>query len=222
MEPEKFESYLTAEELKNYKRNLEKHLSKIGSPWTYEEFVKRSEERTVITGAFPWTETPENHDYWVEINRRVELDMPVGTPIEEEEVVFDIPKGVDYMQFFTADQWGELTAIAMEALGIERYQDWMNRHHVGIGSFIYSAIPTKKQSRFIQNIRIADSDSSAYRESRGYVVTPGEFMTKKSALTDYVDLTSEPFIGTDSYTWADEMMIKMTAKLYEQIRKNLS
>lgn len=227
MEPEKFESYLTAEELENYKRNLAKHLNKVGSSWTYEEFVKRSNEDNVIRGAFPWVETPESHDYWIEIDRRVELDMPVGTPIEKEEVGFDIPKGVDYMQFFTAEQWGELTAIAMETLGMERYKDWMNSYHFSIGNFIYSAIPTKKQSRFLHNIRIADSP--IYRESRGYVITPGEFMTKKSPLSDYghimpavdkeiASVTMEPSIGT---AWSDEFMLKMTAKVYEHIRKSM-
>ncbi len=226
MEPRKFEAYLTAEELENYKRNLAKHLSKTGSPWTYEEFVKRSEKRHIIGGAFPWIETPEGADYWIEINRRVQLDMPVTTPVKEE-VVFEIPRGVDYMQFFTAEQWGELTEIAMEALGMGEYQYWMNSHHVSIGSFIYSAIPTKKQSRFVQNIRIAES--STYRESRGYVITPGEFMTKKSALRDYghimpavdkeiASVTMEPSIGT---TWSEEFMLKMTAKVYEHIRKSM-
>jgi hypothetical protein len=217
MEPEKFESYLTAEELENYKRNLAKNLSKVGYSLTYEEFVERSEKRNVIGGAFPWIETPERADYWIEINRRVQLDMPVTAPVKEE-VVFDIPRGVDYMQFFTAEQWTDLTEIAMETLGMERYQDWINCHHVSIGSFIYSAIPTKKQSRFVQNIRIAESPT--YRESRGYVITPGEFMTKKSATTDHDHVISAKRPDA-TYTWSEEFMLKMTGRIYEQLRKSM-
>jgi hypothetical protein len=211
MEPEKFESYLTAEELENYKKNLIAR----DCPLSYERFVKQSTKESVVGGAFPWIETPEGADYWIEINRRVRSDMPITV---KEEVVFDIPKGVDYMQFFTAEQWKELTEIAMETLGMEGYQDWMNSHHVSIGSFIYSAIPTKKQSRFVQNIRIADSHT--YRTSRGYVITPGEFMTKESATTDHDDVISVKRPDA-TYTWSEEFMMEMTTKVYEQIQKSL-
>jgi len=213
MEPEKFESYLTAEELENYKKNLIAR----DCPLSYERFVKQSTEDVVVGGAFPWMDTPEGADYWIEINRRVKSDMPITLPVKEE-VMFDIPKGVDYMQFFTAEQWGELTAIAMETLGIKGYQDWMNSHHVSIGSFIYSAIPTKKQSRFVQNIRIADS--STYRESRGYKIVPGEFMTKDSATTDHDHVISVKRPDA-THTWSEEFMMEMTAKVYEQIQKLL-
>jgi len=127
-------------------------------------------------------------------------------------------KGFDFMQFFTAEQWGELTSIGMEHLGMYHYQLWMDNHYTNIGSFIYNGVPTRKQSRFTQNVRIADS--AAYRKSRGYVITPGEFMTKDSATTDHDHVISVKRPDA-THTWSEEFMMEMTAKVYEQIQKSL-
>jgi hypothetical protein len=127
-------------------------------------------------------------------------------------------KGFDFMQFFTAEQWGELTSIGMEHLGMYHYQLWMDNYYTNIGSFIYNGVPTRKQSRFRQNIRMADSD--AYRKSRGYKIVPGEFMTKESATTDHDHVISvkRPDVV---HTWSDEFMMEMTTKVYAQIQKLL-
>lgn len=218
MEPENFESYLTAEELENYKQNLIAR----DCPWSYEDFVQRCTKDNVVKGAFPWSETSEGHRYWFKINERIVNNMPLPQPDESEDV-FEVPKGVDFMQFFTAEQWKELTEIAMEFMGVKEYQHWMNSYYTNLGSFIYSGIPAKDHALFIQNMRMAESPS--YRKSRGYVVTPGEFMTKKPPFTDYgyimpvADKTTDS--GAQSYTWSEEFMLKMTAQAYAQIQKLL-
>jgi hypothetical protein len=165
MELEEFESYLTAEELNYFKENL------IGTdmPVVYEAFVKSIDDAgSVITGAFNWSRSPQGHVYWSSISMRIYLAQK------------PLAKGIDYMQYFTAEQWKELTTLVMEHLGTKEYQAWIDSPYTNILSFISSALPTKHQQRFVQNVRVAEIDG--YRMSRGFNVIPGRFMTRKTSI----------------------------------------
>jgi len=162
MEVKEFESYLTMDELANFKKNVEeKKLIK------YHEYIQLKDAKNVIAGAFGWADSEQGHAYWSEIQNR----LTKGEPLTSGYL-----KGHKYMRYFTADQWSELCTIAMEFLGIELYSKWMEGTYTNMTNFLGCGIPTSKQSKFVNNIRVADSKS--YRMSRGYQVTPGEFLTK--------------------------------------------
>lgn len=159
MKVEEFESYLTMDELANFKKILKE---------SYHMRVESEKADSVIARAFLWADTDEGHDYWSEIQDRLRKGKPLTS---------GYLKGHQYMQYFTADQWSNLCAIAMEFLGTEVYSKWMEGTYVNMTNFMGCGIPTSKQSQFITNIRVADS--TIFRLTRGYKVKPGEFMTKE-------------------------------------------
>jgi hypothetical protein len=165
MEPEKFESYLTAEELTQFKKNYKE----TDYDMSYEAYVVRQKLTDVITGGFDWSGSPQGHQYWSDVQARLTMHA-------------QLPKGVDYMQYFTAIQWKALTELVMENLGVELYEKWMNDSYANIESFIYKGLPTKHQANFMFNIRMADT--LYYRASRGYKVKHGQFLTKESKIAE--------------------------------------
>lgn len=177
MEVEEFESYLTMDELANFKRNLEK-LRGSAPKIDYDTYVKRMEYGDVVTGAFAWSDAPEGLDYWVEICSRL---------IERRSLINRHMRGYDYMQFFTAEQWSKLCAIAMEFLGTEVYDTWMESKFISITNFLGCGIPTSKQSEFITNIKVADN--TTFRMMNGFIVKSGEFLTKSRKKSAYTSTT---------------------------------
>ena len=159
MEVEEFESYLTMDELANFKKAL--------INGSYRTHVESEKADSVISRAFLWASSEQGNNYWFEIQQRLRRGEPLTS---------SYMKGHQYMGFFTAEQWSNLCAIAMEFLGVKNYQKWMESAHVNITQFLGKGVPTSKQSQFMTNIRVADN--STYRLSRGYQVTPGEFLTK--------------------------------------------
>lgn len=163
MEVKEFENYLTIDELANFKKNIEeKKLIK------YHEYVQLKDAKNVIAGAFGWADSEQGHAYWSEIQHR----LTKGEPLTSGYM-----KGHQYMQYFTADQWSNLCAIAMEFLGTEVYSKWMEGTYVNMTNFLGCGIPTSKQSQFITNIRVADI--TIFRLTRGYQVKAGEFLSKE-------------------------------------------
>lgn len=158
MDVEEFEHYLTSDELANFKKILK------GS---YRTHVESEKADSVISRAFLWAGSEQGNSYWYEIQQRLRKGEPLTS---------GYLKGHQYMRYFTTVQWGHLCGIAMNFLGAEGYQKWMESVHANIIQFLGCGIPTSEQSRFTLNIRVADS--STYRLSRGYHVTPGEFLTK--------------------------------------------
>lgn len=166
MEVEEFESYLTMDELANFKKSLAER--RLGGPKNYHEHVEESDSDNVVTSAFVWTDTAQSLEYW----RNIEERFKKGEPLTSGYL-----KGHQYMQYFTANQWSDLCAIAMEFLGTEVYSKWMEGTYVNMTNFLGCGIPTSKQSQFITNIRVADS--TIFRLTRGYQVKAGEFLTKE-------------------------------------------
>lgn len=175
MDVEEFESYLTMDELANFKKILK------GS---YRMHVESEKADGVISRAFLWANTEQGNNYWYEIQQRLRKAEPL-IPLHM--------KGHEYMRFFTASQWGELCSYAMSHLGSENYGPYMNARYATIGSFISQGVPTQYQSKFIINVRIADS--SIYRATRGYQVTPGEFLTKVELDRDMYQSTTHIHAG---------------------------
>lgn len=177
MDVEEFETYLTMDELANFKRNLQE-LRRAESKVDYEDYVKRMEYGDVVTSGFTWNDAPEGPEYWIEICARI---------IDRRPLINRHMRGHDYMQFFTAEQWSKLCAIAMEFLGAQAYNRWMESKFINITSFLGCGIPTSKQSQFITNIQIADS--TTFRMSRGFMVKSGEFLTKSRKESAYTSTT---------------------------------
>ena len=176
MKVEEFEHYLTKDELANFKKLLKREER------DYHAHVKLERADSVISRAFLWAGTDEGQNYWFEIQQRLRKGEPLTS---------SYMKGHQYMRFFTAEQWSNLCAIAMEFLGVKNYQKWMESVHVNITQFLGNGIPTGKQSQFMTNIRVADS--STYRVARGYQVKPGEFLTKVEIDRDTYTSTTKAY-----------------------------
>ena len=159
MKVEEFENYLTIDELAKFKNILKE---------SYHMRVESEKADSVIARAFLWSNTDEGHNYWSEIQDRLRKGKPLTS---------GYLKGHQYMQYFTANQWSDLCAIAMAFLGTEVYSKWMQGTYVNMTNFLGCGIPTSKQSQFITNIRVADS--TIFRLTRGYQVKAGEFLTKE-------------------------------------------
>lgn len=164
MEIEEFESYLTKDELVNFKRNL-KELRGSSAKIDYDAYVKRMEGTgDVITSAFTWNDAPEGPDYWIDIAARL---------YERKLLINPVMKGQDYMQYFTASEWAALCKKAIAVHGHTTYASLMDRTYDTLGIFI-TKIVKKEAWRGVPKL-YADVMSRKKDSSK---ITPGEFYQK--------------------------------------------
>lgn len=151
---------LTVEEYSRFQANFKSQ--RIPS-LSFDDFLKVTSNDAVLNRAFTWSETPEGHSYWQNVNDKLQI---LTTKEPSDKMSVD-----EIMSNFTWSEWAALCKHALKQHSPKKYIEIMNLNYDSIGQFIIVVLNREKW-RGVPNIF---KEALKRTENAAWRIVPGKF-----------------------------------------------